>query len=43
MSKLLNSYIKYSYNDEDENLSLSLLSEAEQVVNAGTPEYIKAS
>ncbi len=40
--KTLKSYIKYSYNDEDENLSLSLLSEAEQVVNAGTPEYIKA-
>ncbi|MFL2459220.1 MAG: LPS-assembly protein LptD [Candidatus Pseudothioglobus sp.] len=40
--KTLKSYIKYSYNDEDENLSLSLLSEAEQVVNAGTSEYTKA-
>ena len=40
--KTLKSSLKYSYTDKDENLSLSLLTEDEQVVNAGTPEYTKA-
>ena len=40
--KTLKSSLKYSYTDKDENLSLSLLTEDEQVVNAGTPEYTRA-
>ncbi|MDC0075017.1 LPS assembly protein LptD [Candidatus Thioglobus sp.] len=41
-SKTLKSSLKYSYIDSDQNLSLSLLTEDEQVVNAGTPNYTKA-
>ena len=40
--KTLKSSLNYSYTDKDENLSLSLLTEDEQVVNAGTPEYTRA-
>ena len=40
--KTLKSSLEYSYLDDDENLSLTLLTEDEQVVNAGTPEYIRA-
>ena len=40
--KTLKSSLKYSYTDKDENLSLLLLTEDEQVVNAGTPEYTRA-
>ncbi len=38
----LKSSLKYSYEDEEENLSLSVLTEDEQVVNAGTPGYTRA-
>lgn len=38
----LKSSIKYSYEDKDNNLSLSVLTEDEQLVNAGTPVYTKA-
>jgi LPS-assembly protein len=40
--KSLNSSIEYSYKNNDENFSVSLLSEDEQVVNAGVPEYTRA-
>ena len=40
--KTLKSSLNYSYTDKDKNLSLSLLTEDEQVVNAGTPEYTRA-
>ncbi len=40
--KTLKSSLKYSYQDKEENLSLSLLTEDEQVVNSGTPEYTRA-
>ncbi|MGB1848804.1 MAG: hypothetical protein ACPHKJ_01225, partial [Litorivicinaceae bacterium] len=40
--KTLKSSLKYSYTDKDENLSIHLLTEDEQVVNAGTPEYTRA-
>jgi LPS-assembly protein len=40
--KSLKSSIKYSYEDKDNNLSLSVLTEDEQLVNAGTPVYIRA-
>ena len=39
--KTLKSFLRYTYNDEEENLSLNLLTEDEQVVNAGTPGYTK--
>ncbi len=42
ISKHLNHLLRYSYTDKDENLSLNLLTEDEQVVNAGTPEYTRA-
>ena len=40
--KTLNSSLKYTYKDNDESLLVSLLTEDEQVVNAGTPEYTRA-
>jgi LPS-assembly protein len=40
--KTLKSSLKYSYQNKEENLSLSLLTEDEQVVNSGTPEYTRA-
>jgi len=40
--KTLKSSLKYSYEDTDQNLSLSVLTEDEQVVNAGTPVYTRA-
>jgi LPS-assembly protein len=40
--KSLKSSLKYTYQNKEENLSLSLLSEYEQVVNLGTPEYTRA-
>jgi len=40
--KTLKSFLKYSYKDEEENLSLYVLTEDEQVVNDGTPVYTKA-
>ena len=41
-TKTLKSSLKYSFTDKDESLSISLLTEDEQVVNAGTPNYTKA-
>ena len=41
-TKTLKSSLKYSFKDKDENLSVSLLTEDEQVVNAGTPDYTRA-
>ena len=38
----LKSSLKYSYIDSDQNLSLSLLTEDEQIVNTGTPGYTRA-
>ena len=40
--KTLKSSLKYSYQNNKENLSLSVLTEDEQVVNSGTPEYTRA-
>jgi len=40
--KTLNSSLKYTYKDNDESLLVSLLTEDEQVVNAGTPKYTRA-
>ncbi len=40
--KTLKSSLKYSYADEEESISLSVLTEDEQVVNAGTPGYTRA-
>ncbi|MDC0910604.1 LPS assembly protein LptD [Candidatus Pseudothioglobus singularis] len=40
--KTLKSSLKYSYKDQDNNLSLAVLTEDEQLVNAGTPSYTKA-
>jgi LPS-assembly protein len=40
--KKLKSSLKYSYDDENSNLSLHLLTEDEQVVNAGTSDYTRA-
>ncbi len=41
-TKTLKSSLKYSYDDEDSNLSLAVLTEDEQLVNAGTPVYTRA-
>ncbi|MDC6455604.1 LPS assembly protein LptD [Candidatus Pseudothioglobus singularis] len=41
-AKSLKSSIKYSYEDKDNNLLLSVLTEDEQLVNAGTPVYTRA-
>ena len=40
--KTLKSSLKYSYEDKDNNLSLAVLTEDEQIVNAGTPVYTRA-
>jgi LPS-assembly protein len=40
--KTLKSSLKYSYQNKEENISLSFLTEDEQVVNSGTPEYTRA-
>ena len=40
--KTLKSFIKLTYDDKDESLSLGLLTEDEQVVNAGVPVYTRA-
>jgi LPS-assembly protein len=40
--KTLKSSLKYSYDDKDNNLSLMILTEDEQLVNAGTPVYTRA-
>jgi LPS-assembly protein len=40
--KSLKSSLKYSYQNKDNNLSLSVLTEDEQLVNAGTPVYTRA-
>ena len=40
--KTLKSHLKLSYEDKDENLSLSALTEYEQIVNAGVPVYTRA-
>ncbi len=40
--KTLKSSLKYSYKDKDNNLSLAVLTEDEQLVNAGTPSYTRA-
>jgi LPS-assembly protein len=40
--KTLKSSLKYSYQNKEENLALSILTEDEQVVNSGTPEYTRA-
>jgi len=41
-TKTLKSYIKLSYDDEENNLSAALLTEDEQLVNAGVPVYTRA-
>ncbi|MDB0021560.1 LPS assembly protein LptD [Candidatus Pseudothioglobus singularis] len=40
--KTLKSSLKYSYEDKDNNLSLTFLTEDEQLVNAGVPVYTRA-
>jgi len=40
--KTLKSHIKISYDDEENNLSAALLTEDEQVINAGVPVYTRA-
>jgi len=40
--KTLKSYLKLSYEDDEDDLSLALMTEDEQVVNAGIPVYTKA-
>ncbi len=40
--KTLKSHIKLSYDNEENNLSAALLTEDEQVVNAGAPVYTRA-
>ena len=40
--KTLKSHIKLSYDDEENNLSAALLTEDEQVINAGVPGYTRA-
>ena len=40
--KTLKSSLKYSYEDKDNNLSFAVLTEDEQLVNAGTPVYTRA-
>ena len=40
--KKLKSYIKYSYDDKVDYLSAHVLTQHEQIVNAGTPEYTRA-
>ncbi|MDA8691538.1 LPS assembly protein LptD [Candidatus Pseudothioglobus singularis] len=40
--KTLKSSLKYSYEDKDNNLSFAVLTEDEQLVNAGVPVYTRA-
>jgi len=40
--KTLKSHIKLSYDDQENNLSAALLTEDEQVINAGVPVYTRA-
>ncbi|MDC3360339.1 LPS assembly protein LptD [Candidatus Thioglobus sp.] len=40
--KTLKSFLKLTYKDEENNLSTGILTEDEQVVNAGTPSYTRA-
>jgi LPS-assembly protein len=40
--KTLKSFLKLTYEDEENNLSAGILTEDEQVVNAGTPGYTRA-
>ena len=40
--KTLKSHIKISYDDEENNLTAALLTEDEQVINAGVPAYTRA-
>ena len=40
--KTLKSFINLTYDDKDESLSLGLLTEDEQIVNAGVPVYTRA-
>jgi len=40
--KTLKSFIKLTYDDEENNLSAALLTEDEQVINAGVPVYTRA-
>jgi len=40
--KILKSHINLSYDDEENNLSAALLTEDEQVINAGVPVYTRA-
>ncbi len=40
--KTLKSSLKYSYQNKEDNLAISILTEDEQVVNSGTPEYTRA-
>jgi len=40
--KTLKSFMKISYNDEENNLSATVLTEDEQVINAGVPVYTRA-
>jgi LPS-assembly protein len=41
-TKTLKSSLKYLFEDEDNDLSFSVLTEDEQVVNDGTPDYTRA-
>ena len=40
--KTLKSFIKLTYDDKDESLSIGLLTEDEQLINAGVPVYTRA-
>jgi LPS-assembly protein len=40
--KTLKSSLKYSYQNKEDNLAISILTEDEQVVNSGAPEYTRA-
>ena len=40
--KNLKSFVKYSYKDTEDNLALHVLTENEQIVNAGTPDYTRS-
>ena len=40
--KTLDSFLKLTYDDEEESLSLSLFTENQQIVNSGSPVYTKA-
>jgi len=40
--KTLKSFLKFTFDDVDENLSITALTEDEQIVNAGVPVYTRA-